>query len=680
MEMSEGKNIVLVATGYSRRELSEIKDKIGRCVILSSIGDGPIIGTMEKLLQEGYQVVSTETIEPSGDKNKLVVAEDLDRMILREQLKALGIEIEVVVDSDSVSSMVNGLLALPSTHEEMKKILGHTPYEGNYERDCHQLLGQIKEAFRLFMMRHPKNEALRDLTIGRLGKELTERAPSSDVKDSAKEASVTVTVGEGVKSEDLLFEILKEVKGFRESVQSPSADDRRHHAIREFVSSSQLSVEAIINGLRAIEAGTTEQAGSDHLSRALAKERITKAINGGLKHVGNGKNFIEALADALLGDEKQETRYPTTKEEFVSLLTEAVGDVGAARVLPPISLDRMTANTREQVVKLLNPTFSAVFHGHYNAHIQTFSTEQIFKALVEALDGDDSVVNFYGLNTLGVSDKATLRHELSRALGIERIKVVGSNKQSFLEGLINALQEDKTIDTHIVVNGLGNMTEADGVELVNILKQGLGDSVFVGHQARTENILRKLLEAVSGNEINQVTLHDLKYIDSRAKRNLCTALKVGLTKFEELEQRDKNFAINGAETEKKPNVNLTLGKLVHEWKQAAAEKGIEINEMELLNHLLQQVIAQHSPMYRLEGGKWVERVVPLARPLDWSVVTQNIPEQVTTAIVFGNHTFDCTKREDGSVKVTTNHGDNKSSNLIITKDGSVKFEDPGYLG
>jgi hypothetical protein len=110
------------------------------------------------------------------------------------------------------------------------------------------------------------------------------------------------------------------------------------------------------------------------------------------------------------------------------------------------------------------------------------------------------------------------------------------------------------------------------------------------------------------------------------------------------------------------DVSITLQRLAAQLSDEAGTKGISIDAVGLHAYLLTKAVTTKR-----------NDVAP-DRPVDWSVLTQKLTEGMTTGLVIGNHVFDLTKREDGSVRIVTNQGGHGSSTLILDKDGGIKFE------
>lgn len=178
-----------------------------------------------------------------------------------------------------------------------------------------------------------------------------------------------------------------------------------------------------------------------------------------------------------------------------------------------------------------------------------------------------------------------------------------------------------------------------------------GTSTSIWKQTHTRVVLEKLIEAIGSDEVGSVTLHDLKLIDSRVKRNLHAALKTALVKYDELDARDKKFYVVGEEHLPKEvsegNMAFTLGIFTNLWAQAALEKGIELDQSSLVNHLLKPGAAT---LTNITGG----------------------------GIVIGNRTL--TLNKDGSLKIVTQLPNNTVSFVVINADGAVILHGPGYMG
>lgn len=558
----------------------------------------------------------------SEGKKTLLVVEDLDRLLLCGQLTAMGLDIDVIVDNNStgvMGSMITGLLSSSATREETLAVLRKRDYSGDYRADTSLLLEKIAKEFNDFCVFH-KFQALRDSTIGKLNYALSQGPDSGGnpaLQDSQREASVSINAFD--KAHDLmrktLVEMLDELKGIKAAVTPATLVDfglkermETSSELREFLSTPQLSMPELIEGLRA------------HFTSPQGAESVV--------------------------------RWPSNKAEFVDLVTKAISDTTGNRELPSISLTQLSDKARMDIVRLLNPSFSVSLHGHYNANIEPFDTGAIFAALLKGLDDGSGIVNFYGLNTLSDHDKGTLRHDLQRVIGKQSIKVAGHTKETFVDGLSRALTQAIPPNTEIVIQGIGYLDKESTRDLFNLLNTNLeGTSTSIWHQTNTRAVLEKLIESIGGNEVGTVTLHDLKCIDPRVKRNLHAALKTALEKYDELNARDKKVYVAGEEHLPKEvtegNMARTLGIFTNLWAQAALEKGIELDQSSLLNHLLKQGAA-------------------------------NLTNITGVDIVIGNHTL--SRNKDGSLKIVTQLPNNTVSFVVLGVDGAVMLHGPGYMG
>lgn len=533
----------------------------------------------------------------SEGKKVLVVVEDLDRVILQEQLIAMGLDIDVVVDRETAGSIVTGLTALPTMRDEMMRIIGKRNYGSDFRRDAGALADRVAKEFNDFCL-HYNFKALRDSVIGKINYGLAQGPDSGGnpvLQDSQREASVAIDAfGEAqALSHKLWVEMLDELRGIKAAVTPTTVKVdlgakppmEMSPELRELLCGSQRTVSDLVEGLRSY-------------TTAIAGEKFSSS---------------------------RVVHWPSNKAEFVDLVTKAINATNEGnQELPAISLAQLTDNVRMDIVKLLNPSFSVSLHGHYNANIEPFDTGAIFAALLKGLDDGSGIVNFYGLNTLSDSDKNTLRHDLQRALGKHHNEMEGT-------------------------------------------------STSIWRQTNTKTILEKLIEAVGGNEISSVTLHDLNSIDSRAKRNLHASLKVALEKYDELEARDKKLFVAGAEDLPNEvtnnNTAYTLGILTNLWAQAASEKGIQLDQMSLLDHLLKQV-----------GGAFEVRLGDDPASMVFKHDKQgatNLTNITGVSIIIGNHTFD--RNKDGSLKIRTD-ANGKSSFAVLNTDGGVMLHGPGYMG
>lgn len=582
----------------------------------------------------------------SEGKKVLVVVEDLDRVILQEQLIAMGLDIDVVVDRETAGSIVTGLTALPTMRDEMMRIIGKRDYGSDFRSDAGALADRVAKEFNDFCL-HYNFKALRDSVIGKINYGLAQGPDSGGnpaVTESLQEASATIKTPDNIIP-TILGEVLKELKGIKEAVTSPTVlkidmgtkpPMEMSPELRELLCGSQRTVSDLVEGLRSY-------------TTAIAGEKFSSS---------------------------RVVHWPSNKAEFVDLVTKAINATNEGnQELPAISLAQLTDNVRMDIIKLLNPSFSVSLHGHYNANIEPFDTGAIFAALLKGLDDGSGIVNFYGLDTLSVRDKGTLRYALQRALGKHRVKVVGGNKQLFLEGLVNALEETNTLGSYVEIEGIGLLSVEDSVDLVALLKEGLskGGELARGGHVTGHGILETLFEALGSNEINTVKLQDLCVMDSRAKRNLHTSLKVALTKYDELQTRDKKLFVAGAEDLPNEvtnnNTAYTLGILTNLWAQAASEKGIQLDQMSLLDHLLKQV-----------GGAFEVRLGDDPASMVFKHDKQgatNLTNITGVSIIIGNHTFD--RNKDGSLKIRTDVN-GKSSFAILNTDGGVSLHGPGYMG
>ena len=581
----------------------------------------------------------------SNGKNALVVTNHLDRILIREQLKQLGVSLELVVSSDATSSLVTDLLSQHGVRDEILAAMQMKGYTGDYTADYHHLVETIAKEFNSFCGLH-KFKALRDSIIGKLNYEFSQGPDNGGnpaITESLQEASATIKTPDDIIP-TILGEVLKELKGIKAAVTPTTVKVdlgakppmEMSPELRELLCGSQRTVSDLVEGLRSY-------------TTAIAGEKFSSS---------------------------RVVHWPSNKAEFVDLVTKAINATNEGnQELPAISLAQLTDNVRMDIVKLLNPSFSVSLHGHYNANIEPFDTGAIFAALLKGLDDGSGIVNFYGLDTLSVRDKGTLRYALQRALGKHRVKVVGGNKQLFLEGLVNALEETNTLGSYVEIEGIGLLSVEDSVDLVALLKEGLskGGELARGGHVTGHGILETLFEALGSNEINTVKLQDLCVMDSRAKRNLHTSLKVALTKYDELQTRDKKLFVAGAEDLPNEvtnnNTAYTLGILTNLWAQAASEKGIQLDQMSLLDHLLKQV-----------GGAFEVRLGDDPASMVFKHDKQgatNLTNITGVSIIIGNHTFD--RNKDGSLKIRTD-ANGKSSFAVLNTDGGVMLHGPGYMG
>lgn len=195
----------------------------------------------------------------SEGKKTLVVVEDLDRVILQEQFLAMGLDIEVVVDREKAASIVTGLTALPTMHDEMTRIIGQREYGSDFRRDSGALADRVAKEFNAFCL-HYNFKALRDSVIGKMNYELAQGPDSGGnpaLQDSQREASVSIKGLEEVIP-SLMMEVLKELKGIKEAVTSPTLKvdfgpkERMGMSsqLRELLSTPRLSMPELIDGLQ----------------------------------------------------------------------------------------------------------------------------------------------------------------------------------------------------------------------------------------------------------------------------------------------------------------------------------------------------------------------------------------------------------------------------------------------
>lgn len=293
-----------------------------------------------------------------------------------------------------------------------------------------------------------------------------------------------------------------------------------------------------------------------------------------------------------------------------------------------------------------------------------------------AVGGDkEEEVTFGDMLTFIHKNSDALKDHLNSFEDKQSIKVAGHTKELFVDGLSRALTQVRTPNTEIVIQGIDNLDKEDTRVLFNLLNANQeGTSTSIWHQTNTRVVLEKLIESVGGNEVATVTLHDLKCIDPRVKRNLHTALKVALKKFEELEQIQKEFLVHGVRSipTKAPNVSLLLQRLAIQLHDQALEEGIEINEMSLVCYLLNEAVT------KLPGNKSDDEPAPRIFNRNERTTVQ-VKNGVGVNVDFGNYSF--ARNEDGSLEIVTKGiGGEHVNKLVLNIDGSLKFDNPGYMG
>lgn len=294
-----------------------------------------------------------------------------------------------------------------------------------------------------------------------------------------------------------------------------------------------------------------------------------------------------------------------------------------------------------------------------------------------AVGGDkEEEVTFGDMLTFIHKNSDALKDHLNSFEDKQSIKVAGHTKELFVDGLSRALTQVRTPNTEIVIQGIDNLDKEDTRVLFNLLNANQeGTSTSIWHQTNTRVVLEKLIESIGGNEVATVTLHDLKCIDPRVKRNLHTALKVALKKFEELEQIHKEFLVTGARClaggNKPANLTFTLGELGQKWVREAAGYGVTIEPMALINHLLDQVT---TPSEVTLGDEPAPRIFNRNER-----TTVQVKNGVGVNVDFGNYSF--MRNEDGSLEIVTKGiGGEHVNKLVLNIDGSLKFDNPGYMG
>lgn len=586
----------------------------------------------------------------SEGKKVLVVTDDLDRMILQDQLKALGIEVDVIVDRQAAGAIVGGLLALPSTQDEMQQIIGRAGYAGPYQQAAGHLLDRLKEEVRRFTSIYPTSIGLRDAVMNQLREELkldTDTASQPEIKRSQghQHPEDPVSTFAAIKdfTGNMLLQLLTELKGIREAVtprSSPSIQELLKQAdLSEALSQSQLSVTQVVEALR------------EHSAK-------------------------------FEGTVPMESKAPGTVSGFIELLTVALLEENPEVTHPSLSIARLGKEERIRLLKLLNPTFTVAV-GDFS-DTAPFTPTVVFETLLEGLKEDGPRdVHICGMNLLTIQDRANLRYACERAIGKNRAKVAGATHGSFLKGLLEALECDgKVFDSHVVIEGIGMLSDKDLADLTVLFKLGLEDNAeFIDH-AITRDVLDHLIKTVGNGEHTAVIINGLKRLNGRSKRNLVASLKHALTKFDELEAHDKKLLASGIEEVpsgvrrnvplKVRDVPLTLRRLADQLALTADREGLSVNAMSLLSYLLNEAVSK-LPVNKLEDG-----LAP--RIFEGNEATTfHIENGVGVHVEFGNQCF--TRNEDGSLKIVSKEVDGKTVNtFVLATDGSIKATYPPYMG
>lgn len=574
----------------------------------------------------------------SEGKKVLVVVEELDRVILQEQFIAMGIDVEIVVDRDKAGSIATGLMSLPTMRDEMMRILGQREYGSDFRRDSGALTDRVAKEFNEFCL-HYNFQALRDSTIGKLNYAFSQGPDSGNnpvLQDSQREASVSINAFD--EAQDLmrktLVEMLHELKGIKAAV-TPAPHPGPEPEKSAFCLQDWLEF-AMKNPVE-------------------VKEHLTK-----------------------FGPVSNECRSVTSKEEAIAELVKVL--TGEQQFFPSILMFSLPFKDREEIVKLLKPAVSMSFHGHYNqnytVNLDPVDTGIFFNGLLKALDDGSDIINIYGLNTLRKGDRNALRLELQRALGQGRIKVAGHSKEAFVDGLSRALTQAVPPNTDILIQGIDDLSKEDTRYLINALAGEPQENAVLarGGQLTARGIIETLVEALGSSEIGTVKLHDLSAMDSGVKRSLQSALKWTLGRYDQIEKDRKELLVNGTRSipVKVPNVSLILQRLAIQLHDQALEDGIEVNEMSLLSYLLNEAVTKrpNNDSPHEESTRIFKEDLP---------TTVHVKNGVGVTVELGNQRF--TRNEDGSLKIIikTVGGDNVST-FVLATDGSLKFDNLGYMG
>lgn len=489
----------------------------------------------------------------------IVVSTSLDREVLVEQLNSLGIDVEVQVSPNRVSEVVQGLLSLPTARERMKEALQVADhYQGDPLGDADTFIGRIRLEFEKFGACRHISSRIRDVVL----KILEDYFKSDKEVEYIENLAKVYPIGEPTKGKDLvpdvLMEILKELKGIKDAVKGPEL---------------KISME----GVNWRERGEVEQA-------------LIEAQNRCTPPVANSKDI----------------KVPTTKEEFVELMTELLTGEENPAWFPPITLVALSRADRLDLVRLLSPEVQAVFAGHYHP-IQhgPFDARQIFESVIEALDSTRSNLGFYGLNTLPLEDKVAVRALCGRALGKDPVNYSTadfSETSGHLPSVIlgQLAHEFQIEGDQLLIKGLGRLSEYNRGELYGRLKSAsVHNEMFVGGGHTEKSFIEKLLEALSNSDVNAITLHDLKRLDPVTRKNLRNAFKASLIQLADLKQARDNFIAHGqrhapADVGKEgvKDIALILGEFARGWVVAAEKRGVHVDLMRLAEHLLEDALRQ----------------------------------------------------------------------------------------
>lgn len=544
----------------------------------------------------------------SEGKHVILVVEELDRLLLQDQFKQLGLNIEVIVDtsrSGNMGSMIMSMLANPETKEQAEAVLKQRDYTGDYRADYTLLVDKIAKEFSDFCGFH-NFKALRDSTIGKLNYEFSQGPDSGGnpaLQESRREASVSINAFD--EGQDLLrktlVEMLRELKGIKVAVTPATSRADMDPRLKEFLlKSGHIGVAGFVDGLKSYLA-------------AVAGEENT------IEDLETWADFVVKHPEVLKRQmQTYECRPIHTKEELIKELSAALTGHGVPQLFPMVLALNLNAKETAEMMRLLNP--KVTFNG---THPGTFTPDSIFEVLLSALREEvPSDVHLCGLSVLRAQERELVIEKLERAIGKHTVKVAGGSKRSFLEGLVNALKEENTFATQITINGAGILSTEELTALTNLFKVGLQDTTeFVDSQSPNEDILEKLVETFGGDDTNSIVLHNLKGIPGETKRYIYSSLVTAVEKYRELERIKKEFLVTGARC--------------------------------------------------LAGGN---KPVNLAEPTE--VTLTNVSG---ATIKMGNQSF--TRNEDGSLKIVTKAiGGKNVSTVVLATDGSLKFDNPGYMG
>lgn len=598
----------------------------------------------------------------SEGKKTLVVVEDLDRVILQEQLIAMGLDIDVVVDRETAGSIVTGLTALPTMRDEMMRIIGQREYGSDFRRDSGALADRVAKEFNDFCL-HYNFKALRDSVIGKMNYELAQGPDSGGnpaLQDSQREASVSIKGLEEVMP-SLMLEMLKELKGIKAAVTPTTVkiDMGSDKALVDFLSTPRLSMAEIIDGLKTyFTAPRTEEPEKPAFC-------LQDWLDFAMKNTDQIKDHV-----AKFGPITHECKPVTSKAGAIEELTKILKwESGGLNLLPSVLLFSLPAKDREEIIRLLHPKQTFVFGGELEG-TSPASADVIIETLLSALREEvPSDVHLCGLSALRAQEREILIDKLEQGTDKYTSKVAGGSKRTLLEGLVNALQGDIRFTSRIVIRGLGVLTPEDVTGLTNLFKVGLQDTTeFVDSQSPDEHVLDKLAEIFGGDDTNSIVLHNLKGMPGEDKRYIYTSLLTAVKKYQELKRIKKEFLVNGDRAFKgdnKPaNLTFTLSELGQKWVREAAGYGIAIDPLILISHLFGQM-GLHGG---IETGAKIFRTEP---------TTMTLTNVAGASIKLGNHTFE--RNEDGSLKILTDVN-GKSNTVILNTDGGVMLHGPGYMG